>query len=77
MRMKERAQRKTLRVIDVDRNGKPVKRWRQRMKQAFEAAMKVAAAFVFVRNWGWKAFAGVLAAGAAIGMWLWPEDAIN
>lgn len=71
------AHRKTMRVIDVGRNGRPKRRWKQRLKHAFEVATKVMTAFVFVRNWGWKAFAGVFALGAALGAWLWPDDIIE
>lgn len=65
--MQAQAKRKTLRVIEVDRRGNSVPRWKRWLKRTFKAIVQVAALYAFVRTWGLRALVIVAAFAATAG----------
>lgn len=64
----QQARRKTPRVIDVDRNGRPkgrVKRW---LTKTFKIVVAAAGLVTFVRNFGWKVLAAIVALAGTAGV---------
>lgn len=59
--------RKTPRVIDVDRRGNTIPRWKRWLKRTFKAIVQVAALYAFLRTWGMRALLVVAAFAATAG----------
>lgn len=64
---KTQSQRKALRIIEVDRRGNTVPRWKRWLKRTFKAIVQVAALYAFVRTWGLRALVIVAAFAATAG----------
>lgn len=58
------------RIIDIDSEGRPIKKTRTKrffkwLKRSLDLVAKVMTAFAFFKNWGWKVFIAVFALGSA------------
>lgn len=58
------------RIIEVDGNGRPKRRWKQWLTRTFKITVAVASLIAFWKAWGWRVLAAVIAfagtAGAAV-----------